>query len=278
MSEQVTLCAIVRDEEKYLLEWIAYHQAIGLEYFQIYNNCSTDNSLSLLQNLSQSDPKIQVINWPLMDCDKQVAAYSHFLKWTPTDWVLFLDIDEFLVLHQHNNIHDFLHEFSDYSGVVINWRMFGTSGLKKYDNRLVIERFTKCAPRRFPKNRNFKLLGKVKHIKQPRTPHFVFWKQGSKVCFPDKHPVKIWCSGPHVARYITHSVAQINHYVTKSVEEAKEKIDKGRATYPDGHVLNAKPHVLTLDNNKDEDLSIQKWIPQTKENIKTLAMSSAIDS
>ena len=45
----LTLCAIAKNEGRYLQEWIEYHKMLGVEKFFIYDNDSADNTLEILQ-------------------------------------------------------------------------------------------------------------------------------------------------------------------------------------------------------------------------------------
>lgn len=46
-----SICAIVRNEARYILEWIAYHKAVGIDHFYIYDNQSTDETTDILIRL-----------------------------------------------------------------------------------------------------------------------------------------------------------------------------------------------------------------------------------
>ena len=43
------ICAIVKNEGRYLEEWIDYHLGIGVQKFFIYDNESTDSTKDILQ-------------------------------------------------------------------------------------------------------------------------------------------------------------------------------------------------------------------------------------
>ena len=38
-----SICAIFKDEARFLREWLEYHRLIGIEHFYLYNNFSTDD-------------------------------------------------------------------------------------------------------------------------------------------------------------------------------------------------------------------------------------------
>ena len=35
---EVSICAMYKNEAKYILEWIEYHLMIGVDHFYLYNN------------------------------------------------------------------------------------------------------------------------------------------------------------------------------------------------------------------------------------------------
>ena len=39
----LVICAIFKNEARYLKEWVEYHRMVGVEHFYLYNNDSTDN-------------------------------------------------------------------------------------------------------------------------------------------------------------------------------------------------------------------------------------------
>ena len=38
MKYRLSACAIMKNEQKNVLEWVAYHHAIGVDHFYIYDN------------------------------------------------------------------------------------------------------------------------------------------------------------------------------------------------------------------------------------------------
>jgi hypothetical protein len=46
---KVSLVSIFRDESKYLKEWIEFHLLVGIDYFHLVNNNSSDNYLDVLK-------------------------------------------------------------------------------------------------------------------------------------------------------------------------------------------------------------------------------------
>ncbi|XDE60951.1 glycosyltransferase family 92 protein [Arthrospira platensis BEA 1257B] len=43
-----SICAIMRDEGCYLMEWLEFHKLVGVERFYLYNNNSVDNTQDIV--------------------------------------------------------------------------------------------------------------------------------------------------------------------------------------------------------------------------------------
>src|SRR5215471_16370372 len=109
MKYRLAICAIVKNEYDYLLEWIAYHRVVGVDHFLIYNNCdkSDDGTTKLLQQL-QKKRIVDVVAWPDQPNWRrrnqkfnrpQIPAYYDGIARlrSKADWVAFIDVDEFIV-------------------------------------------------------------------------------------------------------------------------------------------------------------------------------------
>ncbi|MDF7674143.1 glycosyltransferase family 2 protein [Acetobacteraceae bacterium ESL0709] len=128
------LLSTQRNEGLYLLEWIAYHQAVGIEHFFIYSNNNEDKSDLLLEELAQKG----IITWISNEVDPktspQFKAYGHAFNALPDildfEWCFVLDGDEFITLSPHYpQITDFLNEIErkETDAIAVNWRFIGSA-------------------------------------------------------------------------------------------------------------------------------------------------------
>ena len=92
----------VKNEGAFLLEWLAHHRAVGFDDFLVYSNdCSDGTDLMLdrlaamgwLTHVRNDGPHPQGPQWAALK-----AADRHPAK-AAADWVLFIDIDEFVNIH-----------------------------------------------------------------------------------------------------------------------------------------------------------------------------------
>jgi len=121
----VGICAIFKDEARDLPEWLAWHRQIGISRFFLYDNDSTDGSASCCTGAD-----VTVTPW--RGYSQQMAAYAHCLRSRPAvDWLAFIDLDEFLLDPAGRRIDTILPETTaQYQGerverVWVPWRMFG---------------------------------------------------------------------------------------------------------------------------------------------------------
>lgn len=106
---ELALLATARDEGVYLLEWIAHHQAMGVEKIYLYSNNNTDGSDELLAALQDAGVIVWFDNTPedILNINLQRKAYGHALIALPEildyRWTLILDLDEFITIHPYWN-------------------------------------------------------------------------------------------------------------------------------------------------------------------------------
>ena len=206
---KVALVCIAKNEDRYIQEWVTYNKKLGFDKIFIYQNdwrCSIeDNSIVKIEFDGEN---------------KQREAYSHFIKnnLNDYDWVAFFDVDEFLVLKKHNNIKDFISDYSEFPCIGINWVLFGDNGHTTLGEEVsVLTRFTKCQNSINP------------HIKS-------IIKLPNKFTMDIHNPLNIKITDTNYKTFTgpvnnqgDNNIAQLNHYFCKTKEEFIDKCNRGRA-------------------------------------------------
>lgn len=224
-----TVCLIAKNEERGILEWIAYQRAVGFDRIIIYDNDSDDRTAELIQIAQRNDSAISYVYWPNEPGKRpQLTAYADATGKCETDWLAYFDTDEFIVLHEDNSINEYIARVgSKASAIMLNWLVFGSSGHTFADSRLVIERFTRCAMPNHGKNLIGKSIVRPQDVKEVGV-HSVVLKHG---CYVNAsgHPLTL---EPHFPKtlVVDHKVAQLNHYLLKSREEYQQKVARGHAS------------------------------------------------
>ncbi len=137
-----SICAIFKDEALSMKEWIEYHRLVGVSHIYLYNNNTTDDSIEILQyyiNIGY----VTLIEWKFKPpC--QAEAYNHFKDnfWDETQWVAFIDLDEYICPKRAMQVQDWFMRYESYPSLVIYWKMFGSSGLIEHDkHKLITEQY-----------------------------------------------------------------------------------------------------------------------------------------
>lgn len=128
-----SLVACARWETPYIVEWLNYHRAIGFDHVFLY--CNDDDPAELYERtlpFTQGDhPFVSFRFYP--DQGEQLGMYANFLKHDKdkTEWVGFLDIDEFIRLPGSVSVSEFIGQFDGIADCVLfNWIFFGPNGYK----------------------------------------------------------------------------------------------------------------------------------------------------
>ena len=251
----LSICAILKDEAPYLIEWLEFHQIVGVERFYLYDNSSSDHAKDLVESYIKSGVVVWH-EWPIIQ--GQLPAYKHCLQnyQEETEWVAFIDLDEFLFPTEDDDLRKVLEDYRDYPAVVVNWLVFGSSGHQVRPEGLQIENFTKRAVDEWETNKHIKSIVCPKNAICPQEPHSFIYLDNQLAVTENKQSL----FGPWSE---THSVKRlrINHYTIRSLQEYQEKINRGIADFD-------RPRVWAFeayDRNEVEDLTIQRFVPQLKQ-------------
>lgn len=260
----VSVCAIFRDESIYLKEWIEYHLVIGVEHFYLYNNFSIDNYRESLDAYIDKG-LVTLIDWPFKLA--QMEAYADCVdKYSDeTNWIGFIDLDEFIVPNKFDTISKSLKKFRNRPLVIVNWRFFGTSGMIERDlNTLVTERFTIGWPKYYYAGKLF-FNTAYEWLPGMKCDMHYRWAGYKGIKFP---PVNIE-NKPCLFKEINHlstdrADIQINHYVVKSYcEYQMRKKNKSGGVHGVG-VHNDKYFIFHEHNCTKEETNIFKYLLELK--------------
>ncbi len=138
---KISACSLFRNEGRYLKEWIEYHRLIGIDHFYLYNNASIDNSVEVLTPYIE-EGLVTLIYWPnyipdelknditLWALSTQLPAYQHAAKYAAakeTEWLVTLEIDEFLVPVQSQSIKEIVNSHKQFPGLLLASEFYNAS-------------------------------------------------------------------------------------------------------------------------------------------------------
>ena len=265
----LAVTAIIKNEGRYIDEWIKYHLLVGVQHFYLYNNESEDNICEVLEPYIKNGV-VDLIDFP--GRLKQLPSYHDAIKNFRNEcrYMAIIDADEFIRPIDHNkNILQVIDEIMQQvknskhvAGIYVTWLMFGSSGyVQRPISGGVLSNFLYRNPDKINE-----LIGKV--IINPRrvfmfgNPHFPLFF--NKIfCIIDESGRK---QNDHYVYKIPQKIC-INHYYTKSREEYQEKISRGKADLPDKRVM-SEFYDSESKNNKFYDDSMLYFVERMRD-IKT---------
>ena len=225
---KVGLVCIAKLEYYYIEEFVTYHLLLGFDTIYIYDNEDLPTYYKILKDYLNY---IKIIHLPGNEYEKgvQYIALDHFIKnfmyKDNLTHICHIDCDEFIALKKHKKIKDFIKEYikGDCAGIGMNWRYFGSNGLKKYNNRPILERFTKCDKYG---DKHIKTLFDVSKFSHFLDCHSIMPKNNYKI----KNTLGREIIGPFNEK-IDLSVIQLNHYKCKTLQEFKFVRQRGHADF-----------------------------------------------
>lgn len=234
----------VRNEAAFVLEWLAHHRAVGFTDFLVFSNDCTDGTGEMLDRLHKLGHLTHVRNDGPHENGPQWAALKradkHPLK-KAADWILFLDIDEFVNIHAGDRtLTALLQALPDATAIPLTWRFFGNAGVVRYTDQPVTGTFTRAAPvalywpwraalfkTLFRNDGTYQRLG----VHRPRNPDkdrlaAAHWIDGSGRALPEAFLTQRIFSNFGQDNY---RLVQLNHYALGAAESYVVKADRGRA-------------------------------------------------
>jgi hypothetical protein len=229
-------CIVVtaRNDGLYILDWLAYHKAIGVDRIFLYTNDNADGSDDLLRVLGREGELSLIESKLSTDGFSPVSkAYGHALSVLPEildyRWCAIIDSDEYIGIDraQYGSFKSYLEwqELRHLDVIFLNWAVFGSSGAMRWKDEPLSSRFQQ----RY-------LDGHVKAIFRPRffhhaMPHFPYTRLTGHVTSRN-------AEGTLHPSFAAHSPeprdspAWIAHYFFRSFEEFIWKFSRGRGDQP----------------------------------------------
>ena len=236
---QVAACLIVKNEERYLAEWLAYHCDEVFDTVIIYDNNSTDRTSQIAKAFSRRFD-VRLVPWPSTAyLTWQIEAYQDALtRFGPEfEWMCFLDADEFVRTARGLSFKGILTGLQRAHATALPWRLFGSSGHLTAPEGLVLAAYQHHAPADFGPNRHVKSVVRPSCVEAPINAHCFHIKgypdprtapQPTGYTWPNGKEV-IWAQGtqgisselPDTSRW------WLNHYFVKSEAEWSIKVNRG---------------------------------------------------
>ena len=133
----LTACAMFRQENPWLDEWIRYHLSIGVEHFLLCND-DEDTRVSdrilqpyveqgFLENIHVRDLYGTVREDRIW---RQKDVYRAMIEKSVgrTRWLAIIDLDELILPRACDDLRVFLQDYEEHAGLAMNWCIYGSDG------------------------------------------------------------------------------------------------------------------------------------------------------
>jgi Glycosyltransferase family 92 len=218
MTPYVTVVALVQNEAPNLREWMEHHRSLGVENFLLYDNDSTDHTAMHAIELGA-----EVVHWPGRDMP-QLTAHRDAINRLDgvSTWAAFIDPDEYILpMDGHNLIDELRIREGIAPALAMNWCVFGTSGLEERPES-TRGSYLWRASQHHDMNLHIKSIVQPTKVPQfqPLDPHH--FRDVTTVDFMGRV-----AHGPFTTQ-VRWDVVRLNHYISRSMPEAQQKMLKRR--------------------------------------------------
>ncbi|WP_299937780.1 glycosyltransferase family 2 protein [uncultured Pelagimonas sp.] len=279
----------MKNEAPYIVEWVAYHRAMGFDNILVYTNDCSDGTTEILDRLQEMGVVQHRNNDNWSGNSPQQHALDNSLK-EPViknaDWIAHIDVDEFVNVRCGNGtLADFFERVPDATNVAMTWRLFGYNGVTHLKDKFVLEQFDTCAPKFCPKPHTvwgfktmFKNTGAYAKISCHRPNKLedgaekkVKWVNGSGQDMTKDALMNGWRNSK---KNIGYDLIQLNHYALRSAESYLIKRQRGRALHVDRSIgLN---YWIRMDWSVHRDLTIKRNLPRMQAEFDRLMADSEL--
>ncbi len=253
----IAAAVIVRNEQANILEWLAYHFAIGIRKFVVYDNDSTDDTVGVVLGAARFYD-IDLVRWPTFhNRTTQIFAYRdacfRLRTQAEVEWCAFLDADEYLLSTTGGQIADFTDRCVEADAICLNWAIFGSSGYRARPPGLIIESFCRRAPLDSDVSSPVKSIVRPGAVLDCANPHFFLvrgqCRNGSN------RPFLINDSQNGTVGPIPDQEWRVNHYACKSRSQWNERLERGQC----GQIAVDEERWRLWDRNDEHDISASHY-------------------
>lgn len=256
----LSVVAIFKDEPD-VVEWIEYHKLAGVERFYLYDNESVEDYELILKPYIESGLVVyKKVEGRCMQ--KPVYKDAIYRYKTETEWLAIIDLDEYIVPVEVDDIKDFLRTKDNHPAVVVNWVMFDSNGLDKREkDKTVIESFVRVYENYQKEiNKTIKSIVKPEKVRFTTSVHACNYKNNELAVDENGNE---YCGNLYFqTEKNSINKIRINHYHCKSREEYLSKINKGFADKKRARVFDETK--LNFENTT-YDYVILKYLDKLKD-------------
>lgn len=240
-TSYIALCLQACDENPHIREWVLYHHMIGVNKFYVFDDGSSVPMRGVLKDLIEAGlveyTYYEELNGSSLErpgATVQDSVYNTCLHryGSRHTWMGFIDADEFIILHDEMWLPGVLEEYTQYGGLVLYWKLFGSSGHVQRPAEGVLRSYTKCSLAPPEIRSNLKTIARTDACKEVVIVHQCkYRKDGSVPPFAvDVHGRRVDRSNAKTLARHDRQRVQLYHYITRSRQDWEVKVNRGPGT------------------------------------------------
>lgn len=141
------ICAQIKNEERYLNEWLDYHLKLGIDHIYLFEDYGSRSHASLVEGYD-SVTLSTVKEFGVKNQYSPRTQYYTYCKFLNDyrdeyDWIFFIDVDEFVTFARGYNLERIQKDYKDFPALLLSWKNYGASGHINRPEGGVRENYTK---------------------------------------------------------------------------------------------------------------------------------------
>ncbi|MBS0606593.1 MAG: glycosyltransferase family 92 protein [Verrucomicrobia bacterium] len=257
-----SICSLIKNEDKYLKEWIEYHKIVGVDHFYLYNNGSRDRTKDVLAPYIK-EGLVTLINWPnrfpghmeddvLWALTVQLPAFENaakFLAIKDTKWLAVVEIDEFIVPVNARTISEILEGCDEFPGIQVTTDYFDASRDNQVPKRNLVIQTVELT--NSPEQRIERSVEKI--ILKPERYTTFTWPPYKCNFLNNEMPQKIGKGQLRINKYVNRSKGTLNFGRIKD----KSRIDNRLISHDELQMVLEVGYEV-----EDQDRAIFRFVPE----------------
>ena len=144
---RILVATCMKDEGPFILEWLAWHQSIGVTDFVVFSNHCSDGTDLILERLAALGHVRHIPNPALATGSTHyqpvaLAYVPHLPEWQAADFFLSMDVDEFVNIRRGcGHFRDLLASVPSFDALSMSELNHGSNGRIEYEPGLVTAQF-----------------------------------------------------------------------------------------------------------------------------------------
>ena len=113
---------------KDVLDWFLWHKYLGVDHFYIIDDGTEPPVAEILEPYANAITYCNIENKNKLRTHREIIKEMFHRHKDESDWIAFMDEDEYLMPLSNKGIKQFLQSVEDRSAVYLQWRVFGPEG------------------------------------------------------------------------------------------------------------------------------------------------------